>query len=718
MKTKSIAVLIPMMFGAAGALAADGDEPFRFEGAVGLGAISTNTSSGTRDAAKLNEYRDLGSGVLGNFDIKGYGDNRYLNLYGENLGRDDQYLNVKGGEYTIYKYQLYENRLVHNWTFGARTPYTGVGSSTLTATLPNLNADTWNRFDYRQKRDDIGGMFEVSNHSPWYFRTDANQVTTEGLKQIAGANGTSPGNGFTDKPFPVDFTTRNFSVEGGYASKQGQLSLGLLHSRFSNDNELLRWQNAFFGGLDTSTLPPDSEMSKLSLNGNLRQLPLGSTLAGRFTYAKTTNNVPILANILSTGGTNPATNADRTTFDGNIVHQTASLSLYSNPTKEIDTRVYWNWLKKDNNSPTVTFAPASGSGLQCSNANCVTETLSYDKTNVGADVGYRINPHNRLVFGLDYVDLNRNRVDFDETKDKRASVEYKNTSFESLSTRVKYQYLQRRSHFLEADAGANSNDPEFINRFIARFDASNVNQNLLKVGLDATPAELWDASFEGILKHNDYKDTVLGRTKDNRQEMYFSVGYGDAQKFRVLVFADLEFVQYDSVHRNINGVAGTPPVCSPLPANAGCYDPNTAANASNYNWDATNKDKNYAYGIGADWIPAQRWKISSSLLWQRTYGTVDFSVQPGANPAVPAAPINNFDNTRKVSLNLKGTYKQSDTWEYTGGYAYERFKFSDIAYDNYQYTIGTGTGASYLSGAYAFPSYTAHSVYFITTYKF
>ena len=159
-------------------------------------------------------------------------------------------------------------------------------------------------------------------------------------------------------------------------------------------------------------------------------------------------------------------------------------------------------------------------------------------------------------------------------------------------------------------------------------------------------------------------------------------------------------------------------MCSPLPANANCYDPNTAPNNNNYNWDATNKDKNYAFGLGADWVPAPRWKVSSSILYERTYGTVDFAVQPGANPTVPQVPISNYDNTRRTTFNLKCNYKSSDRWEYTAGYAYDKFHFSDISYNGYQYTIPGGTSTSYLSGAYAFPNYIANSYYFVATYKF
>jgi MtrB/PioB family decaheme-associated outer membrane protein len=728
MKSAFTSIFAAGMLAAGGAAAQDAAQSeglgqgFQLSGSVSVGGLKLYEKS--NNAYRLKEYRDVDSGIITAFDVKGRGTDYYVNAFGENLGRDDQGVDVRGGKYNAFKYQVFESRLVHNWTFDARSPYSGIGTDTLTATLPNLNPDTWNTFDFRKKRDNVGGMFEFWMGSPWFVRVDANEVTDRGLQLISGANGTSPGQGFTDKPFPVDFKTRNASIEGGYATKHGQFTVSALHSTFSNQNDTFRWTNGFFGnGLDTTWLPPDNEYSKLAVNGTLKQLPWGSTLAGRVTYSKTTTSVPIATSVLnSTAGAFSPTNPDEASFEGDVRHKTASLSLYSNPTRDIDTRVYWNYYKKDNRSPEITFATAAVTGLSCSSANCVTEVLNYMRRNLGADVGYRINSTNRVVAGLDYVDLDRNRVDFDNTKDKTARIEWRNTTYDWLGTRVKYQHMQRRSHFLEGNAGTGPVDPAFLDRFIARFDASNVDQDLLKIGMDITPAELWDVGFEAIVKHNKYKDTVLGRTKDDRQELYFSVARGDPSQFRWMAFADLELVKYDAFHRNISNPP--PAVGVPTAAQSTAFDPNSAptcasATTCNYNWDATNRDRSWAVGLGADWLPTSRLKMNGSIIAQWTHGTADFSVQQTPIQISPTADrIYNFDNMRKITLNLKGTYTLTRRWDVTGGYAYERFKFSDIAIDDYSYTVSSGTGASYLSGAYAKPNFNASIVYLVGTYKF
>lgn len=715
MRPKLTSILVANLFIVSPlAIAADGG--LNWSGSVSLGLRSVRDTA--KDPSKLNEYRDLGSGVLGVFEVQGRGDDYYLNAFGENLGRDDQYLNLTGGKYGVFKYQLYSTELRHNFGsgVGALSPYSGIGTSTLTATFPSLNPRTWNSFDNSYKRQNFGGMFEFSNNSPWYIRADANEVNRSGVKVIAASQGTSPGNGFVDLPSPVDFKTQNFSLEGGYSSKQGHLAVNVLHSRFSNGNELLQWSNGFFGGLDKTVLPPSNELWKLGINGNLRQLPLSSTLAGRLTYSKVTDDVALQQTMLGTGGVQFSTGANSPFFHGEVLNKTASLSLTSNPLRQLDTRLYWNWLRKANNSSQVTFAPAAaslqgGGGTVCSAvAPCTNELFNYRKNNLGFDAGYRIDPQNKVSAGFDYLDSNRERVDFTKTIDRKYYAEWKNNSLDILDARIKYQYLERRSNFEGSSSG--------IDAFVRRFDLANVNQNLVKLVLDVSPPiQFLDLGFEAIYKNNDYKDTILGRTGDERQEYYASVTYGDPKAFRVMLFGDVEFLKLDSLHRV---GAGNPDPSAP---------PSGAPFSTTYTWSAKNKDRGWQVGLGADWLPMERLTLKGSLIWARTEGTADFTTQAGTVLAAPLLPIRNFDNTRRTTLNLKGVYKYSNQWDFTGGYAFERYRYSDIGFDcpaspttpaacPYVAPAAAVATTSYLTGQSAFQNHTVNIFYVIATYKF
>ena len=163
-----------------------------------VGGIVTDRSG--RDFSKIEEYRDLRDGVLSNIWYRGRDDRNWVEFYGENFGRDDQYINLDGGQYGRFRYNVYTNWLPHNMLYDGRTPYDGSGTALLTPPVPFPRPDpnTWNGLNLGYERKDTGGYFEWRATSPWYFRVDANQVKFNGTKVGAAALGTSPGNGFAD----------------------------------------------------------------------------------------------------------------------------------------------------------------------------------------------------------------------------------------------------------------------------------------------------------------------------------------------------------------------------------------------------------------------------------------------------------------------------------------------------------------------------------------
>ena len=102
------------------------------------------------------------------------------------------------------------------------------------------------------------------------------------------------------------------------------------------------------------------------------------------------------------------------------------------------------------------------------------------------------------------------------------------------------------------------------------------------------------------------------------------------------------------------------------------------------------------------------------------FGSADsFSQNNYGNPL----PITAWDDTRHTTANVKGIWTYDKNGSFTLGYAYDRWRYSDQAYNGYQYTIpfpgvSTNTGQSYLSGYNAFTNYISNIVYVLATYKF
>jgi MtrB/PioB family decaheme-associated outer membrane protein len=748
------------MFTATAASAAD--DEFTWTGSFGIGVRATEQEGGLRngaratsatttapftgpsDEAKLNEYRDVSSGVIGNIDLQGSSNRYYVRFFGENFGFDDQYLNLRGGRYGIFKYQLYEDKMPHNLSWNALTPLTGTGGTLLTgpggAYPPAQDPSTWNLFNYGLQRNVYGGNFEFTNNSPWHIRADYNENTMQGVRPQSARLGTGSTNGMIEFGAPVDYKTKNLSLDGGYSTKQGSFSVNVLNSKFSNSNDLMQWTNFYMqNGLDTSLLPPDNELKQLSLNGTLRQLPVNSTLAARFTWSKLTNGFNVMS-----GGLMPSSNVSpppaggpqtlvtapsSAAFDGEYETKTASLSLTSVWGGGVDSRIYWNYYDKKNNSTLITYANGFNGTGPCPAVNFASSStatqfcvgpypntlFSYTKQDGGVDAGWRINRGNKVSGGLNFLEVSRDREDAEKTKEDKIWLEYKNSMLENLSGRVKYQYLERRSDLNPAFPPNTSPFsttgilPSQVPYYFRAYDVSNADQNQIKLVLDWAPMPLLDTGFEAAWKKTDYKDLSYGRTDDHRQEYNVTVSFGDPKKFRITGLVNYELVEFNQAYHQGAG---------PLPGGT--------QTATDFDWGTKNTQTNRLFALIADWPVMERLALKGSYTWTKTGGGVDFTSGNTAGAGgFNGGPLVNYvtDNTKKQTLNLKGDYKFDRRWTGTMGYVWEKYDYADDQMRGYQgyypyYQNLGGTNNSWFSGAFANPSYKLNVVYVMGTYKF
>ena len=247
-----------------------------------------------------------------------------------------------------------------------------------------------------------------------------------------------------------------------------------------------------------------------------------------------------------------------------------------------------------------------------------------------------------------------------------------------------------RGDYLEANAGANANQADYLQRFTRAFDLANVDQNRVKLTVDWAPSDNVGVAIEYQYKDNDYNDTTLGRTKDTRNEIFANLTYGTPNSWRATLFGDYEDIKYDSDHRYV----AASPTCTTA-TGPNCHRPNTLpATAGAYNWSATVKNKNWMVGLGLDVPFGDRWTFTGSLLYEETDGSSDMTAQNNfGNPL----PLPNYPNIKMTSLNLKGVYKVNRNWSTTVGYAYQKYDYVDDQYTGYTNTmpvIRATTGAN------------------------
>src|SRR5664279_5700040 len=749
MSKKLLSTLISSLFAAAPALA-QSDDPMRVQGSATLGGIYNNVNA--QDTAKLQEYQDLNNGALSNVGVRGRSSTTWFDGYGENFGRTDQFMYLRGGMYDIFKAGAYLNEMPHTFSSSAITPYNGSGGNLLTAVFPQYNPNTWNSINLGYERKDAGGYFEWQKNSPWYFRVDGNEVTFDGTKVGSAANGTSPGNGYVDLAFPVQYKTSNWGVEGGYQSSKATLSLRWDYSKFDNSNDSFQWTNPFFGGnsLDRTYLPPDNTFNKFTATGNYRDLPWHSVISARYTWAETTSNVNLGQSALNGNNIYSPSLPNQSSFNGDNVNQSFALGWTAMPVSNVDTRAYYYWTKLANKSDEITYgnAPTLPTGLSCGNlavngvpttiaGNCDNELYNYTKNDAGFDVWWRFMRGNRLGFGYDYTNLDQNRVDYDKSHTNTVWFEYKNTMLDNFSGRVKYLYVKRDSTLNYSNAGLSPNDPNYLLPYTSAFDLQSSTTNKIKLYLDYNPIANLGFAFEGNWAKQDYDNVTYGRTTADRQGYFLTGNWGEASKLMLTAFGSWEETKYPSDHRYIGTVASgpNPPPGYCTAANPNCYNPVAIPGPAggSYNWNSATKDTTYMVGAGLDWPVMSALTLKASYLYVQNDGQATFDSQTqGApysmvgGPAGLGNPLNigNFDDSKQQYFNLKAVYAYNKSWSFTAGYAYEKYNSNDIATSGYYYVApipaaGTvNTSASYLNGYDAFTNGHQNIFYATVTYKF
>lgn len=667
-------------------------------GEVSLGGSAIHLQE---ESAKFYEYNGLKGHFLGDISSS-YDTEKYsTSLTGENIGLDDQYYMLKGGKWGDFKYSLYFDETPHNYSFKARSFYSDPGSSNLTynyTTVPKDSSQWPSRFDYSVKRKDFGSSIDLTMNSPFFFKVDINHLIKEGLYPIGVPSGVSGFGYVVEMPSPVDDTTTNVSLETGYKMKSLFLSLGGSFSAFNNENKWLTFRNPYVTTQslsETISLPPDNKYWNFRFAG-MTKLPLDSTLSLNTSYSRLKSMVSLLDTIWTSGPSFISLGLNDKTFDGDISYKNLSTTLTSNPIKPLTTKLYYKFLEKDNDSDEITY---TYSGQSVTN-----HIFEYKKHNAGIDVGYKFTKDLKTTVGYEFLKIKREREDIPVTKDNKFFVQLKYNPFDFLGTGIKYQRLNRSAKF--ESPGVASTDAAYIENFVRRYDATDKDQDALKLSVDLSPFDKLDLTAEFAYKKDKYDETILGLTKANRNEFILDAAY-EIKGIKLYGYFDYEVADRDQTSRYV-----TP---------GGSFDPSTPPASNGYNWDVKLKDKNFALGVGLE-VPI----ISNKLIFGTQYdfekanGNADFTSQylaTGLTQDLIDIPL--YDDYKRHALSTKLKYNYNTKLSLVLGYAYQKYTYTDAQFEGYKYIMPvTGTTNTYLTGAYKDEPYNANVFYLRAIYKF
>ncbi len=665
------------------------------------------TASGTLShvngsKAKFNEYNDIQGGLYGDIKIKYDSDKYYTDFYSRDMFYNTQSYGLEGGKWGAFRFDIHYDELPHNFTFDAKTLYSGAGTANLTYPThpPGTNTDTWNTFDYSTKRKNYGAGFKIDLLKPFFLDVSAASERRTGVYAL-GAAGTSPGGIAIELPAPIDYTTDSFSLMTGYVKNPVFLSLGYFYSSFNNSNLNFNFRDPATantaGTIDTYSMPPANHFYKINLKGAIK-LPFQSKFNLDLAMASAKSDAILRNSYVGdvAGGLRNIT-LNTPFFNGQVDTNNISTSVTSRPFSFLDAKLFLKYDTRENKSDVITITDTTQTPATFTNM-----LFNYRRAKYGTEFGFRLPAQFYLSANYNHSDISREREDIPDNRDDLFGADLKWKGLDFFAARIGYERMDRRAEFEQPSVAS-------IETFIRRFDAAAKTRNTFKANLDFFPID--DLSISLGYKHREtsYSDTILGLNSDKGDEFIIDADYLINKRIRLFASFDYERVRLDQLQRQTNGT----------------FDPSLPSTATAFNWTAAQKDEDYSYMVGAEiFIIPEKLTLLLQYSYLQADGSVDYTYLLGANP-LPVGrtqdniDLSNWDGYKLSSFLIKLSYNVTKALSVAAGYAYEKYDYNDVQYDGYTYVPAvTGTNGAYLTGAYNNPSYESHRGFITLSCRF
>lgn len=651
------------------------DEGFSGELEAGPGYVSD-------DSFKFGEYNGLqddGTFLLGNAmaryrDAKG----GYLDLQARDLGIDTRQVDIKGGRQGRYSLFLNYDEIPHYISDSARTPYRGIGGTSLTlpagwvyngstAGMTQLDASLQDvELKTKRKRFSLGIDFIPARR--WETAVNVRHELRDGQKRTAGAIYYTNSAELIE---PVDYVTDEVEVAVTYTTRKWQSRLAYYGSFFNNHDASLEWKDAFNSNVNRRgrmSLPPDNQFHQVQLSSGYqlgeRTRISGDIAAGRMEQDEalldaSVNNPPALP---------------RNSAQAKIDTLTANLKLDSAVTDKLRLNAAYRYNDRDNKTPIDVFSWVSTDAF----AGPDRMNHPYSFTDHTAKLGgaYRFNRSTRLSAGYEYEKRERTNLEVDDTKE--------DTVWGRLGVRVHENLdLAVRVAHAERDASGYHQVNPTQNPLLRKYNMADRNRDTGSIQAGFNPHERLSIGLSASLSRDDYSDSAVGLTGDRE------VDYN----------ADASLILTDAT--SLHAFAGRQHMKS---SQASIQDWST----SPLDWFAKYDDTIDSFGIGAK-HQLIRDRLDIGVDYALLHSISEVSIDTGT-PGLPFPDL----KTELDTVKLYADYRLKDDITLHAAYWYENYDSRDWALDG----VGPATLSNVISLGRDSPDYEVHAVMLSLRYRF
>lgn len=336
----------------------------------------------------------------------------------------------------------------------------------------------------KRKRSDLGFTLQITPQ--WELSTNVRHEKKDGLKAIGGLL-TSGGDKAMWLPEPIHTSTNQFDASVAFRGERSNFALAYYGSVFKNDVDSLTFQNAFQNPLPNPSFvtpgapaagrlgtAPDNQFHQLNVSGGYA-ISRSARLTATASYGRATQNQAFQPSDLASTYLLP-----RSSLDGLVVNQAASLKLTARPMKNLNLAGNLKYDDRDNRTPIATYQMLNDGDSGPLNVRRNTP-FSRKLKQLNLDADYALAHGHWLKAGYDrqLIDRSCTGAWFDcaiapKTAENTARLEWRNSSTDALSARLGYAHSERKASGFNQDASILASLPQSaaLDDLLARVRAS------------------------------------------------------------------------------------------------------------------------------------------------------------------------------------------------------------------------------------------------------
>jgi len=697
------------------------------DGISGEASVGGSYSGADQDNAKFREYwYDMHSAfavfprvrveydaTVGDADL--YVDGGLNGRSGIEGRSTDGDADIEAGARGLFRVSGSYKRIGHNFAYGARSLYGGIGTGELHFNDPNLQptmtavsatyykVSTLNRFvdsaesvNLGLRRDTVTLGVDMTALSPVTAGVTFSGEQRVGSRPFWSSFGM--GNA-VEIAEPIDYCTLNIGARVGYADTVPvfggvplSAEVGGAHSGFQNNIPNVVFDNPggtvsmsnTYSGLPASgsnSLEPSNYADSISMGLGVG-LPYRMRLSGHATVARLVQNSALPA--MTVNPNLPFTPPSQTRAEMRVINSLLDGALTMNPVDRVHLKLRYNYRSHGNRSPDF-YAPQIVNYDSSMAGSATAQSVSYIERTLEFEQAFDVSRHTRVTSTFEHersTFVNGSSPLITQNSFKLA---VDTMVFDTANVRVSGLHAARESAYPDYSL-ANAELP-----WMRKYYAADRNRDEVVLMTSVPVADDVDVSIEHVEGLDDYLHSEFGLQKDRHQASTLDVSYEAGGGVVVSTYYTQEQYATSQRSRQWNPDSGTTSgVGNPYSSSPAPEDP------SNWTLDSTTVVR--TFGMRSD-VPIVAGKVVARIEGGATIanGRLDYSSVLSSTPvdATPFLPndVAASDDSKAVNAGVSVRYQVTRMIWAALAYRYDLWKFQDDLLDGYTQVAVNGAGA-------------------------